>query len=444
MELKALSDVLRNAGIVGAGGAGFPSYAKLDMRADTIILNCAECEPLFKLHRSLLAKFAFEIMTALSEVKTAVAADRVIIAVKPSYKEAIDAVNYHIHSFPGFEVCELSEFYPAGDEVNTIYEATGRVVKPGALPITVGTTVYNVETMLNAYYALKSGKPVSSKYLTVAGAVNNPLTFDAPVGMTFKELIALAGGYSEPDCAIINGGIMTGFLASESDVVTKTTNAILVLPRNSSIIQRRMTKTTMNVKRTMSACCQCRSCTDLCSRHLLGHPIQPHLFMRAVALGMESDIEAVLNSAYCSQCGICEMFSCPQGLSPRTLIGVAKAELRKANVKLPEPKIIPVNKDRDYKLLAMSRLVGRLGVSKYDVEAPITELPKMPKTVKIMLSQHIGVPAKATVSVGDKVKVGDVIGEFTPDKLGVPVHASIDGEVLSVTDSYIVLKGANK
>ena len=117
MELKALSDVLRNAGIVGAGGAGFPSYAKLDMRADTIILNCAECEPLFKLHRSLLAKFAFEIMTALSEVKTAVAADRVIIAVKPSYKEAIDAVNYHIHSFPGFEVCELSEFYPAGDEV---------------------------------------------------------------------------------------------------------------------------------------------------------------------------------------------------------------------------------------------------------------------------------------------------------------------------------------
>lgn len=442
MELKALSEIMRNAGVVGAGGAGFPSYAKLDARADTVILNCAECEPLFKLHRSLLAKFAFEIMTALSEVKTAVNADRVIIAVKPSYKEAIDAVNYHLHSFPGFEVCELREFYPAGDEVNTIYEATGRVVKPGALPITVGATVYNVETMLNTYYAIKENKPVTSKYLTVAGAVKNPVTFDAPLGMTFGELIKLAGGYSEDDCAIINGGIMTGNLAGENDVVTKTTNAVLVLPRNNAIIQRRLTKPSMNVKRAMSACCQCRSCTDLCSRHLLGHPIQPHLFMRAVAKGMETDISAVLNSAYCSQCGVCEMFACPQGLSPRTLIGVAKGELKRARVQMPEPKVEPVNPDRDYRLLAMSRLIGRLGVSKYDVEAPVTELANKPKTVKLKLSQHIGVPAAAAVSVGDKVKTGDVVGSFAPDKLGVPVHASVDGEVLSVTDKFIVLKGA--
>ncbi len=443
MELKALADIMRSCGVVGAGGAGFPSYAKLDKRADTIILNCAECEPLFRLHRSLLAKFAFEIMTALNEVKLAVEAEKVIIAVKPSYKEAIDAVNYHIAAFSGFEVCALREFYPAGDEVNTIYEATGRVVAPGALPISVGATVFNVETMLNTYYAVKEGRPVTSKYLTVAGAVKTPVTYDVPLGMTFGELIKLAGGYSEPDCAIINGGVMTGNLASESDVVTKTTNAVLVLPKNNGIVQKRLTKTKMSIKRAMSACCQCRSCTDLCSRHILGHPIQPHLFMRAVALGMESDSAAVLNSAYCSQCGICEMFACPQGLSPRSLIGVAKAELRKSGVKMPAPVIDEVNTERDMKLLNMSRLVSRLGISRFDEEAPVTELVYKPETVKIKLSQHIGAPSSACVKAGDKVKRGDVIGQVG-DKLGVPVHASVDGEVISVTEGYVCVKGADR
>ena len=442
MELKALSDVMRDCGVVGAGGAGFPAYAKLDARADVIILNCAECEPLFRLHRSLLAEYAFEIMTALNEVKSAVSADRVIIAVKPSYIEAIDTVNYHLSAFSGFEVCKLREFYPAGDEVNTIYEATGRTVAPGALPITVGVTVFNVETMLNTYYAVKEGRPVTSKYLTVAGAVNNPITLDVPLGMKFSELIKLAGGYSEKDCAIINGGVMTGNLAKESDVVTKTTNAILVLPKNSGIIQRRLVKTQMNVKRAMSACCQCRSCTDLCSRHLLGHPIQPHLFMRAVALGMEQDTAAILNSAYCSQCGICEMFACPQGLSPRSLLGVAKAELRKNGVNMPKPKLSEADADRDMKLLNMSRLIGRLGISRFDVEAPITDINLGVVTVKIKMSQHIGAPAVPCVAVGDKVKKGDIIGRVE-DKLGVFIHASVSGEVISVTDLYVVLRGAD-
>ena len=443
MELKALSDILRKCGVVGAGGAGFPAYAKLDTRCDTVILNCAECEPLFRLHRSLLAKYAYEIMTALCEVKSAVSADKVIIAVKPSYTEAIDAVNYHLDAFPGFEICKLKEFYPAGDEVNTIYEATGRVVAPGALPISVGATVFNVETMLNTYYAVKEGKPVTYKYLTVAGAVNNPTTYKAPIGMTYEELIKLAGGYSEKDCAILNGGVMTGFMAKPSDVITKTTNAILVLPKSSSIIQKRLVKTNMNVKRAMSACCQCRSCTDLCSRHALGHPIEPHLFMRAVALGMEQDTAAILNSAYCSQCGICEMFACPQDLSPRTLLGVAKAELRAKGVKMPEPKFGEVEPNRDFKLLGMSRLISRLGIGKYDVEAPIVDDELKPSKVKVLLSQHIGAPAKVCVKKGDKINAGDVIGNFG-DKLGTPVHASVNGEVLSVTDKYVVLKGADR
>ena len=139
MQLEELVSQLKESGTVGAGGAGFPSYAKLDSRADTIILNCAECEPLFKVHRQLLERYAFEIVSALCMVAGAVGADTAIVAVKPSYAGAVDAVISILPSFPKVRLSLLPEVYPAGDEVVLIYETTGRVVTPGSLPITVGT-----------------------------------------------------------------------------------------------------------------------------------------------------------------------------------------------------------------------------------------------------------------------------------------------------------------
>lgn len=438
MELTSLTKILKESGVVGAGGAGFPSYAKLDKRADTIILNCAECEPLFNLHRQLLAKFAKEILTALEVIREAVEADRVIIAVKPVYKNAIDAVNYYLPEFKKTTVSLLPEIYPAGDEIVTIYETTGRVVKPGNLPISEGVTVFNVETMLNAYYAITEGKGITHKYVVVAGEVKNPIMVKVPLGMKYKDVVALAGGETIEDYAYINGGVMTGFLADENTVITKTSNAILVLPQNHPVVLKRRTKAKISIARAMSSCCQCRSCTDLCSRNVLGYPIQPHLFMRAVSKGMDSDIKAVLNSMYCSQCGLCELYACPQDLSPRTLIGIAKDELRKNGVKPEPPVFTGVEPDRDYKRVPMHRLLGRLGLTKYDVGADFIEDELNPKEVKIMLRQHIGAPCSATVKVGDKVNVGDVVG--TPgENLGACIHASVSGKITSVTDSYVII-----
>ena len=174
MNLTELSTLMQNAGVAGAGGAGFPSYAKLNAAADTIILNCAECEPLLKLHRQVLAKYANEILATLTVIADAVEADNIIIAVKPHYKEAVDAVKANLASYPKARIGLLPEVYPAGDEVVTIYETTGRVVKPGALPITVGVTVFNVETVYNIYRALHEAAPVTDKYITITGAVKNP------------------------------------------------------------------------------------------------------------------------------------------------------------------------------------------------------------------------------------------------------------------------------
>ena len=121
MQLEMLAKTLQEHGIVGAGGAGFPTYAKLDQRADTIILNCAECEPLFKVDRQMLEKYAFEIVSGLSLIADAVEAERAIVAIKPSYRGAIEAVKTALAAFPKVTISYLPEIYPAGDEVVLIY-----------------------------------------------------------------------------------------------------------------------------------------------------------------------------------------------------------------------------------------------------------------------------------------------------------------------------------
>lgn len=441
MELSQLVEIMRSNGVAGAGGAGFPSYAKLDKRADTIILNCAECEPLLKLHRQVLETYALEIMSTLAIIADAVEAEQVIIAIKPSYKGAIEAVKAHLGEYPKIRIGLLPEIYPAGDEVITIYETTGRVVAPGALPITQGVTVFNVETVYNVYNAINNSHPVTSKYITIAGEVKNPITLKAPLGVTYGELIALAGGATVDEYMLVGGGPMTGRIVTESDVVTKTSNAVLVMPKNAYIIQKKTTPLQVNMHRAMAACCQCHFCTDLCSRHLLGHPIEPHRFMRAISNGQTTDTVAYVNTFFCSACGLCEMYSCGQGLSPASMIAQAKANLRKNGVTPPKDvELKPVNSQRSFRRVPMERLTARLGLAKYDVPAPLNDALVAAKDVKIMLSQSIGAPSVAAVKVGDTVKIGDVVGAAPEGKLGVAVHASIDGVVAEVTDKYVVVR----
>lgn len=441
MNLTDLSTFMRENGIVGAGGAGFPSYAKLNTKADTIILNCAECEPLLRLHRQLLAQKSFEILTALDEVAQAVGAERIIIAIKGSYTSTIEAVKASLPSFPKAEIGILQDVYPAGDEVVAIYGVTGRIVPPGKLPIEVGCIVYNVETMYNLYRALKEKKPVTHKYVTVGGAVKSPSTFRVPLGMTFDEVVALAGGPAIEDYAYISGGPMTGRLGSGLDTVTKTTNAILVLPQDHYVVMKRKTPITISMKRAMSSCCQCQMCTDSCSRHLLGYPIQPHLFMRSATSGITKDLTPYLNTAFCSQCGVCEMYACGQGLSPRTLIGEFKRSMSKNGIKPPQDVVLEgVNPDRDFRRISMSRLRARLGLERYNHKAPIMPDIITPAKVRIAMSQHIGAPAVPAVSVGDTVTEGQVIAGTESSKLGVNIHSSITGRVIDVNDRFITIE----
>lgn len=439
MNINELKNTLQSCGVVGAGGAGFPSYAKLNEAADTVILNCAECEPLLKLHRQVMQKYALQVLSALETVRETVGADRAIVAIKPSYKAAVESVKAQLENFNKITIGFLPEVYPAGDEVVTIYETTGRVVQPGKIPISVGVTVFNVETMFNAYYAITENRGVTHKFITVAGEVKNPVTLYLPLGITIREVLKLAGGVTVDDYTLINGGPMTGRIVSEDDVLTKTSNAVLVMPSNQYIVKKRQSNPSVSLKRAMSACCQCRMCTDLCPRNLLGHPIEPNKFMRSLSTGTAADVKPYLGTFFCCACGLCEMYSCFQGLSPRTLMGIVKGNLRKGGISVPEVKAAPVKEERSGRYILKSRLTARLGLTKYNLPALLSEEEYRPKSVRLMLSQHIGAPAAAVVKKGDKVTAGSMVAAPKEGALGVAIHTPIDGIVLESDEKQVVV-----
>lgn len=444
MEIQELKQTLQNIGTVGAGGAGFPTYAKLDERAEIILMNCAECEPLLKLHRQLLEQRAEDILRAFDRIAQTVGAKEAIIGIKREYKATLKAIDRYIDAYPNMRVQLLDGAYPMGDEVVLIYEATGRVIRPGGLPIEEGVAVFNVETVYNVYRGMENSTPVIDKLVTVVGEVEHPITVRVPLGASIKDVIAYAGETTTKNPVYLIGGSMMGNLADETAVVTKTTNAVIVLDKSHSLVRRKNRNAAIDLKRAASSCCQCETCTSLCPRHALGHPIEPHKFMRSAANQDFQDTSVFLNTMFCSSCGLCENFSCPQGLSPRSLIADYKAGLRKAGVKPPAGVVpAPVQESRQYRKVPEERLAARLGLSKYDVEAPLQEdgywkSKDIIHKVKIPLSQHIGAPAVPVTESGAKVKAGDMIAK-PGNGLSVAIHASMDGTVREVTEKYIVI-----
>ena len=435
MKIAELSKILRENGIVGAGGAGFPTYGKLSEAADTILLNCAECEPLLKLHRQVLREHAQEIMKAFHLVAETLGA-KAIIGVKSEYKSTIGALEAYIGEYPEMSIHRLPGAYPMGDEVVLIYEATGRVVRPGGLPIECGVAVFNVETMYNIYRAVWENHPVTEKYVSVVGEVEHPITVRVPIGTRIRDVVAMAGRITTEEPVYLLGGPMMGSFGSGCQPVTKTTNAVIVLPEDHTLVLKKRPNITNAIARAASSCCQCRTCTDLCPRHALGHPIQPHLFMRAAANRDFQSVSPFIDTMFCSSCGLCELYSCPQGLSPRSIMAEYKAGLRKAGIKPPKVEASPVNPAREYRRAPEERLVARLGLLQYDKEAPLDDTLRETKSVRINLSQHIGAPAKAVVVSGDMVSAQAVVAKAA-DGLSVNIHASVAGKVTDVTDKYI-------
>ncbi|HIF4732421.1 TPA: 4Fe-4S dicluster domain-containing protein [Citrobacter amalonaticus] len=437
LDAPTLVERVRAAGIVGAGGAGFPTYVKLQAQVEIFLVNAAECEPMLKVDQQLMAQQAARLVRGVQYAMKATGAREGIIALKEKYQPAMAALTPLLP--PAIRLHILPDVYPAGDEVLTIWMATGRRVPPAALPVSVGVVVNNVQTVLNIARAVEQQYPVTRRTLTVNGAVARPQTVTVPIGMSLRDVLEMAGGATIDDPGFINGGPMMGSLVTSLDApVTKTTGGLLVLPKTHPLIQRRMQdeRTVLSVARTV--CEQCRLCTDLCPRHLIGHELSPHLLVRAVNFHQAATPQLLLSALTCSECNVCESMACPVGISPMRINRMLKRELRAQNQRYEGP-LNPADEMAKYRLVPVKRLIAKLGLTPWYREAPLVDSEPVVERTTLLLRQHIGASAVPCVQKGDRVARGQCVAEIPQGALGAPVHASIDGIVCEITDQAIIV-----
>jgi len=439
--MTSLAEQVKSAGVVGCGGAGFPTHVKVGARAEYVIANGAECEPLLRVDQQLMISRASEVIMGLELLSKEVGASRSIIALKKKYQGAIDALRTEIarrHS--RVEISLLGGYYPAGDEHVLLYDVTGRLVPEGGIPMDVGVVVDNVGTLINIYQA-SLGIPVTHRFLTVGGEVKTPVTVSVPVGAFVEDVIEFAGGTKVDEYEILDGGpIMGGF---SSGYVSKKTTGLIVLPQDHKQVMYKKRSIEIDVKRAAWACDQCRTCTDMCPRYLLGHRIEPHIIMRLVGQQRADAIppEDLAKAYLCCQCGLCGMYACPTTISPDKviagLISVMKENAVEKTLLSDEFEPHPVREGRKIPVSSVSR---RIDVLRYDRDAPLKSEPLQVERVRIPLHQNVGVPCLPLVKAGDRVGEGMVIGRPPEGSLGAPIHASISGTVEHIFDDSIFIR----
>ncbi|MGA2624111.1 MAG: 4Fe-4S dicluster domain-containing protein [Bacteroidota bacterium] len=446
----SISEKIRNAGVVGAGGAGFPAHVKASAKVGCVIANGAECEPLIHKDYELMLHYPGEVVRGLQLLMESTGAGSGIIGIKQKNKLAIDALSTALSSNnpnhannpkhnPKFHL--LGDFYPSGDEYILVYEATKRLIPPKGIPLDVGVVVNNVETLYNIVRAAE-GHPVTEKFLTVAGAVRNPGSFLAPIGMSFAKAIEAAGGFSydgSKGFAVFVGGVMMGRLEFNLDLpITKTVAGLVVLPIEHTLVQRKRQPEKSMHRIGKSACDQCTYCTELCPRYLLGYDIQPHKVMRSLSFTTTGENIWNQYAELCCSCGLCTLYACPESLFPKEACDKAKHDLKEQGIKWSGNMDVQPHPMYEGRRTPLRQLVKRLGVTDYDHPSEFIKKHITVSKVEIPLSQHMGFPALAIVRPGDMVVKGQCIGEIPEGKLGARVHASIDGVVKSVGKSVTI------
>lgn len=434
-----LADQVRQAGVVGAGGGGFPAHVKLAAKADTLIANGAECEPLLHKDAVLMEEEAASLVKGMQLAAEAVGAKDIVIGIKAKKKHAVEAATEACQG-TNVRVHLLGDYYPAGDEYDLVYEVTGRLIPPAGIPINVGAIVNNVETFINIAAAAE-GRPVTHKMLTIAGAVKSPLTLRVPIGTTYRDAIAIAGGLTTNDPVLCIGGLMMGQTTDNLDSpITKTATGVVILPRNHHVMERKLKPNQVQAKIGKSACDQCRYCTEYCPRFLLGYQVEPHAVMRSLAFTATGADYWNQFAALCCSCGLCTLFACPEELYPKEACDDSKAEMRRQQMKWTGPTNIKPHGMRDGRHVPIKTLTRKLHVEQYDLPAPLYSGKIEPNRLVLPLKQSAGTACLPKVKTGDRVSAGQIIGEPAPNAMGALLHAPLAGRITGVTEQQIILE----
>lgn len=431
-----ISEKILSAGVVGAGGAGFPAHIKANSKVEFVLANGAECEPLIHKDYELMVHFAKDIVRGIELMLESTSAKKGYFGIKEKNVIAIEAVKKEIKNSP-IEFTELGDFYPAGDEYELVYAATKRLIPPAGLPLDVGCVVNNVESLYNISKA-DEGIPVTEKFVCIAGAVKKPSTFFVPIGTTYRELIKHCGGATINDFALYAGGVMMGKLTFDLDeVVTKTTAGLIILPKDHYLIKRKNQPEENWHRIGKSACDQCSYCTEFCPRYLLGYDVQPHKVMRSLQFTKTGTEVWNQMAELCCACGLCTLYACPEDLFPKEACDNSKKEMRRQGTKFTQTKPVKVHPMKDGRHVPLKQLMQKLQLKVYDVHTPFNPQKFETENVKILLKQHVGEKAEPVVSIGDGVKKNQLIAKVPEGKLGANIHASITGMVTHVGDEYI-------
>ena len=310
---------IREAGIVGMGGAAFPGNVKALSamgNVDTLIANGCECEPYITADDSLLRTEPDHVLQGMMLLRRVLQPKRTVLAVEDNKKEAIEKIRALKKDFPEIELVILPTRYPQGAEKQLIQSVTKREVKPGQLPVSVGCAVFNVSTYAAIYRAVCLGLPLTRRIVTVSGeAIAEPQNFIVPIGTTFHDLIEVAGGLHDKTERVISGGPMMGFAQNDLNVpVIKATNSVLCLLKD------------VNGAAENPVCLRCGKCVAVCPMRL--QPLYMYRFQKA---GRVDELKR-LNLLDCMECGSCA-FTCPGKLPLVEVFRKGKQMVREADAK---------------------------------------------------------------------------------------------------------------
>jgi len=286
---------IREAGIVGMGGAAFPGNVKALTsmgKVDTLIANGCECEPYITADDCLLRTNPEQVLEGMMILRAILKPERTVLAVEDNKQVAIGKLQALSEKFPEIEICVLPTRYPQGAEKQLIQSVTKRQVKPGQLPASVGCAVFNVSTFAAIFRAVRQGTALTRRIVTVSGeAIAKPQNFIVPIGTTFRMLLEQAGGLNDRTERVISGGPMMGFAQKDLDApVIKATNSVLCLLKDE------------NGDAENPVCLRCGKCIGVCPMHL--QPLYMYRFARDV-----QELER-LHLMDCMECGSCA-FTCP-------------------------------------------------------------------------------------------------------------------------------------
>lgn len=308
--------IIKESGLTGMGGAGFPAHVKLsppkDKQVDCLIINGAECEPYLTADHRIMLEKPEDVILGAKAAKKALNIEKCYIAIEKNKPDAIETIIKALADSKeeGIEVAALETKYPQGDEKRLINAVTGRVVPSGGLPMDVGVVVNNVGTIASLGNTIRTGMPIIQRVVTVTGsAIKNPKNLYVRIGTLFSDVIKQCGGYSEEPGKIINGGPMMGIAQFSAEVpVIKGTSGILILNKKDSKFEE------------VQNCIKCARCVEICPVNL-----QPLIISKLSLLNKFDEAENY-HALDCIECGACS-FICPSKRRLVESIRVAKREI---------------------------------------------------------------------------------------------------------------------